>query len=85
LILDDATSAVDTETEFRMQQALNKRMVGKTTFIIAHRLTSVQHADNILVLKNGKVLEFGNHQELLENNSFYKQVYDIQISIKDSI
>ncbi|BDS14502.1 ABC transporter ATP-binding protein [Aureispira anguillae] len=85
LVLDDATSAVDTETEFKMQQALNKRMKGKTTFIIAHRLTSIQDADKILVLTDGKVLELGTHKELLKNKSFYREVYDIQSSIEDSI
>ena len=85
LVLDDATSAVDTETEFRMQQALNRRMKNKTTLIIAHRLTSVQHADKILVLENGKVLEFGTHQQLLDQQKFYKQIYDIQVSIEDTI
>ena len=85
LILDDATSAVDTETEFKMQQALNRRMKGKTTLIISHRLTSVQHADKILILKEGAVLEFGDHAALLKNNLFYKEVFDIQSSIEDSI
>lgn len=85
LVLDDATSAVDTETEFKMQQALNKRMQGKTTFIIAHRLTSIQHADKILVLKDGSVLEFGSHKELLAKNGFYREVYNIQVNIEDAI
>lgn len=85
LILDDATSAVDTETEFKMQQALNRRMEGKTTLIISHRLTSVQHADKILILKEGTVLEFGDHATLLKNKLFYKEVFDIQSSIEDSI
>lgn len=85
LILDDATSAVDTETEFKMQQALNRRMEGKTTLIISHRLTSVQHADKILILKEGTVLEFGDHAALLKNKLFYKEVFDIQSSIEDSI
>lgn len=85
LILDDATSAVDTETEFKMQQALNRRMEGKTTLIISHRLTSVQHADKILILKDGAVLEFGDHAALLKNKLFYKEVFDIQSSIEDSI
>lgn len=85
LILDDATSAVDTETEFKMQQALNRRMKGKTTLIISHRLTSVQHADQILILKEGAVLEFGDHASLLKNKLFYKEVFDIQSSIEDSI
>lgn len=85
LILDDATSAVDTETEFKIQQALHRRMEGKTTLIISHRLTSVQHADQILILKEGAVLEFGDHATLLKNKLFYKEVFDIQSSIKDSI
>lgn len=85
LILDDATSAVDTETEFKMQEALNRRMKGKTTLIISHRLTSVQHADKILILKDGAVLEFGDHATLLKNKLFYKEVFDIQSSIEDSI
>lgn len=85
LILDDATSAVDTETEFKMQEALNRRMKGKTTLIISHRLTSVQHADKILILKEGAVLEFGDHATLLRNKLFYKEVFDIQSSIEDSI
>lgn len=85
LILDDATSAVDTETEFKMQQALNRRMKGKTTLIISHRLTSVQEADKILILKDGAVLEFGDHKTLLENKLFYKEVFDIQSSIEESI
>jgi ATP-binding cassette subfamily B protein len=85
LILDDATSAVDTETEFKMQEALNRRMKGKTTLIISHRLTSVQHADKILILKEGAVLEFGDHATLLKNKLFYKEVFDIQSSIEDSI
>jgi ATP-binding cassette subfamily B protein len=85
LLLDDATSAVDTETEFKMQEALNRRMKGKTTLIISHRLTSVQHADKILILKEGAVLEFGDHATLLKNKLFYKEVFDIQSSIEDSI
>jgi ATP-binding cassette subfamily B protein len=85
LILDDATSAVDTETEFKMQQALQRRMKEKTTLIISHRLTSVQYANKILVLKEGAVLEFGDHATLLKNNLFYKEVFDIQSSIEDSI
>lgn len=85
LILDDATSAVDTETEFKMQQALNRRMKGKTSLIISHRLSSVQHADKILILKDGAVLEFGDHASLLKNKLFYKEVFDIQSSIEEAI
>lgn len=85
LVLDDATSAVDTETEYKMQQALQHRMEGKTTFVIAHRMTSVQLVDKIIVLKEGKIIESGTHQELIANNNFYKEVYDIQVSIEDDL
>ncbi|MCP4441538.1 MAG: ABC transporter ATP-binding protein [Aureispira sp.] len=85
LVLDDATSAVDTETEYNIQQALNKRMHKKTSLVIAHRLTSVQQADQIIVLDKGQVVETGNHQELLKANGFYKSVYDIQVKIEDDI
>lgn len=82
LVLDDATSAVDTETEYRIQQALQKRMKDKTTLIIAHRLTAVQQAQHILVLQDGMVLEYGTHEALLQQNKFYKQVYDIQVQVE---
>lgn len=83
LLLDDTTSAVDTATEQRLQQAISRRTAGKTTLIIAHRLTSVQYADKILVLRNGKRLQWGSPQELLqENGGFYKQVYDLQTAVE---
>lgn len=85
LVLDDATSAVDTETEYKMQKALQKRMDNKTTFVIAHRMTSVQLVDKIIVLKEGQIIESGTHQELISNNNFYKQVYDIQVSIENEL
>lgn len=78
LILDDATSAVDMETEFRIQKALKEVMSDRTTFIIAHRISSLKHADEILVLENGKVVERGVHDFLLKNNGPYQRIYDIQ-------
>jgi ATP-binding cassette, subfamily B, multidrug efflux pump len=78
LLLDDATSAVDMETEFRIQKALKNVMSDRTTFIIAHRISSLKHADEILVLENGKVVERGVHDFLLKNNGPYQRIYDIQ-------
>jgi ABC-type multidrug transport system fused ATPase/permease subunit len=78
LILDDATSAVDMETERRIQAALREAMKGKTTFIIAHRISSLKHADEILVLDGGKIAERGTHEELLRHNGIYRRIYDIQ-------
>ncbi|KPL61291.1 ABC transporter ATP-binding protein [Rossellomorea vietnamensis] len=78
LILDDATSAVDMETEFRIQRALKEVMSDRTTFIIAHRISSLKHADEIIVLENGKVVERGVHDFLLKNNGPYQRIYDIQ-------
>lgn len=78
LVLDDATSAVDMETEFRIQKALKNVMSDRTTFIIAHRISSLKHADEILVLENGRVAERGRHEDLLANNGPYQRIYDIQ-------
>lgn len=78
LILDDATSAVDMQTEFHIQQALQEVMKGRTTFIIAHRISSLQHADEILVLENGSIVERGTHEQLLASNGAYRRIYDIQ-------
>lgn len=78
LILDDSTSAVDMETEFKIQQALQEVMKGRTTFIIAHRISSLQHADEILVLAHGEIVERGTHEKLLQNNGIYKRIYDMQ-------
>lgn len=86
LILDDATSAVDMETEAKIQKAFSKVMKGRTTFIIAHRISSIMHADMILVLEDGQITERGTHQELLSaDNGIYKRIYDIQFKDKDSI
>lgn len=78
LILDDTTSAVDLETETRIQDELGNVRKDTTVFIIAHRISSIQHADKILVLGNGRIVEEGNHQELLEKNGYYATVYHHQ-------
>ncbi|MBS4189042.1 ABC transporter ATP-binding protein [Bacillus sp. FJAT-49705] len=78
LILDDATSAVDMETEFQIQKSLKEVMEGRTTFIIAHRISSLKHADEILVLENGHIVERGIHENLLKQNGPYQRIYDIQ-------
>ncbi|MBU7591923.1 ABC transporter ATP-binding protein [Metabacillus halosaccharovorans] len=78
LILDDSTSAVDMTTEFNIQKALKEVMKGRTTFIIAHRISSLKHADEILVLENGLITERGNHEDLIRNDGYYKRIYDIQ-------
>jgi len=79
LILDDTTSAVDMETEFKIQKELEKIAQNKTTFIIAHRISSVKHADLILVLDKGKIIERGNHEELLKKKNYYYDIYQQQI------
>ena len=78
LILDEATSNVDTNTEQKVQKAMQDLMRGKTSFVIAHRLSTIQHADNIIVLSHGKILEQGNHQELLAKHGRYYQLYTLQ-------
>lgn len=85
LILDDATSAVDMQTEFHIQQALQEVMKGRTTFIIAHRISSLQHADEILVLDNGSIVERGTHEQLLASNGAYRRIYDIQYQDQKTI
>jgi ABC-type multidrug transport system fused ATPase/permease subunit len=85
LVLDDSTSAIDTETEYEIQKALRGITRSKTTIVIAHRITSVQDCDRIIVLDKGRVIEEGTHEELIENNGFYKKIFDIQVSIEDEI
>lgn len=85
LIFDDATSAVDMETEYAIQQALKEAMKGRTSFIIAHRISSLKHADEILVLDEGKIIERGTHEELLINAGMYKRIYDIQYQDRDLV
>lgn len=78
LILDEATSSVDTRTELLIQNAMDKLMEGRTSFVIAHRLSTIKNADVILVLKDGDILESGNHEELLNKNGFYAELYNSQ-------
>lgn len=78
LILDEATSSVDTRTEVRIQKAMDNLMRGRTSFIIAHRLSTIRDADLILVMKDGDIIEQGNHEELLAQNGFYAQLYNSQ-------
>ncbi|MBM7572218.1 ABC transporter ATP-binding protein [Aquibacillus albus] len=85
LVLDDATSAVDMETEFKIQKALKEVMQNRTTFIIAHRISSLKHADEIIVLDNGEVVERGTHDYLLNNGGPYQRIYDIQYQDKQAI
>lgn len=78
LILDEATSSVDTRLELLIQKAMKVLMQGRTSFVIAHRLSTIQEADKILVLKDGRIIEQGNHQSLLEQNGFYSELYHSQ-------
>lgn len=85
LILDDATSAVDMETEAKIQKALREVMKGRTTFIIAHRISSVKHADEILVLEDGEIVERGTHDELIQRDGIYQRVYHIQFQDQQAV
>ena len=80
LILDEATSSIDTRTEIKIQKAFAKLMQGRTTFIVAHRLSTIREADVILVMKDGKIIEQGNHESLLKQNGFYKKLYESQFA-----
>ena len=82
LILDDSTSSVDTETEANIRAALERLMVGRTTFIIAHRIQSLMNADLILVLDQGRIVQRGRHQELMEQDGIYRRIYDMQARIE---
>ena len=79
LILDEATSSVDTRTERRIQEAMDRMMVGRTSFVIAHRLSTVRDADVILVIRDGSIVEQGTHEELIASGGFYRMLYDSQI------
>jgi len=78
LVLDEATANIDTETESLIQDALNKLTNGRTTIIVAHRLSTIRNADKIIVLHKGKIREMGNHEELLNKNGLYSNLYKLQ-------
>lgn len=80
LILDEATSSIDTRTELQIQKAFQKMMEGRTSFIVAHRLSTIREADVILVMKDGTIMEQGSHEELLAKNGFYKELYQSQFA-----
>jgi ABC-type multidrug transport system fused ATPase/permease subunit len=79
LVLDDSTSSVDTETEYLIQQALTELMRGRTTFVIAQRLRTVKAADQIVIMRNGQIVERGRHEELLKHGGFYREIYDLEL------
>ena len=78
MLLDEATSALDTESEKLVQEALNNLMQNRTSLVIAHRLSTIQKADTILVLEDGKIVEQGNHSELIAHEGLYKRLIDMQ-------
>ena len=81
LILDEATSSIDTRTEMKIQEAFGRMMKGRTSFIVAHRLSTIEEADIILVMKDGHIIEQGNHEELLEKKGFYSELYMSQFAV----
>lgn len=80
LILDEATSSIDTRTEIKIQEAFSRMMNGRTSFIVAHRLSTIMEADVILVMKDGKIIEQGRHEELLKKKGFYYELYNSQFA-----
>ena len=85
LIFDDSLSAVDTETDAQIRKALSQRTKQTTTFIIAHRITTLMQADKILVLENGKVAQNGTHMELIEQDGLYSRIFNIQTSLEEEL
>jgi ABC-type multidrug transport system fused ATPase/permease subunit len=85
LILDDSLSSVDTQTEKLIQAALDTLMEGRTTFVIAHRLSTVRRADLILVMDKGQIVERGTHIELLKRGGLYKEIHDLQLTHNDAL
>ena len=85
LILDDATSSVDTETESQIREALERLMQDRTSFVIAHRIQSVMNADLVLVLDKGRIVQRGTHRELVGQEGMYKRIYDLQARIEQEV
>ncbi len=81
LILDEATSSIDTRTEIKIQEAFARMMKGRTSFIVAHRLSTIREADVILVMKDGHIIEQGNHEQLLKQDGFYAKLYNSQFAV----
>ena len=81
LILDEATSSIDTRTELKIQNAFVKMMEGRTSFIVAHRLSTIREADRILVMRDGQIVEQGTHESLLAKNGFYAELYNSQWAV----
>ena len=81
LILDEATSSIDTRTEQRVQTAFSRLMEGRTSIVVAHWLSTIREADVILVMRDGKVIERGKHEELLSQNGFYAELYNSQFAV----
>lgn len=80
LIFDEATSQLDTESEKLVQEAINNLMKGRTVIVIAHRLSTVMHADKIVVIDKGKIIDMGTHEELFAHNALYKKLYEMQFA-----
>ena len=78
LILDEATSSIDTRTEMMIQEAFDQMMEGRTSFIVAHRLSTIRNTDTILVMKDGSIIEQGSHDELMKKGGFYENLYNSQ-------
>jgi ABC-type multidrug transport system fused ATPase/permease subunit len=85
LILDDSTSSVDMKTEYLIQQALTRLMAGRTTFVIAQRLSTVKRADQVIVMDHGRIIERGSHEELLTQNGLYSRIYAVQMADRDRL
>lgn len=85
LVLDEATSSVDTETEAQIQQAIQELMAGRTSIVVAHRLSTILHADEILVLHHGEIRERGSHRELLAQRGLYERLYQLQLRGQGSL
>ena len=84
LILDEATSALDSESEEYIKDAMSELTKGRTTLVIAHRLSTIQSADEILIIEDGKIIERGNHEQLLGNRGKYTELFDLQANLTDS-